>query len=63
MSCGRVLSIIYSDYVFVALGIQQAMSLHHIVVCGLPGCTLFFPHYLIKGKIFQKKKVTENKIF
>ena len=41
MSRGRLLSIIYSDYVFVAVGIQQVMSLHHIVFCGLPGSTLF----------------------
>jgi len=40
VSCGRVLSIIYSDYVFVAVGIQQTMCLHHIF-CGLPGSTLF----------------------
>jgi hypothetical protein len=41
MSCGKVLSIIYPDYVFVTVGIQQAISLHHIVICGLPGSTLF----------------------
>ena len=42
MLCGRVISIIYSDYVFVAVGIQQAMSLSHIVIFGLPGSMLFF---------------------
>jgi hypothetical protein len=40
------------EYVSVALGIQHAMRIRHIVVC-------IFPEYLIKGKI---KKVTEHKM-
>jgi hypothetical protein len=28
--------------VFVALVIQHEMRMHHIVICGLPGCTKFF---------------------
>ena len=35
-------SITYSEYVSVALGIQYAMHLHHVVICGLSGCTIFF---------------------
>jgi len=31
----------YSGCVFVALGIQREMRPHHIVVCGLPGSTIF----------------------
>jgi hypothetical protein len=31
------------------------------VICDLPGCTIFFPHYLIKGKIFGEK-VTKHKM-
>jgi len=30
-----------TDCVFVALITQRAMPMRHIVICGLPGCTLF----------------------
>jgi hypothetical protein len=35
----------------VALVIQQAVRLRHFVVCGH-----IFPHYLMNGTIFEKKK-------
>jgi hypothetical protein len=43
-------SITYSECVAVALGIQHAMRMHRIAICGLT--VPFFPHYLIKDAIF-----------
>jgi len=51
-SSGKVICITYSDSVFVALGIQHAMRMRHIVFCGLSGS-----HYLINDRIFRKKKL------
>jgi hypothetical protein len=45
---------------FVALGIQQAMRMRHIVICCLSGSTIYSSRYLINGMAFGKKKVTEN---
>ena len=39
----------------VALGIQYAMCMHHIVICGLSGCTVFSYIISISGTIFGKK--------
>jgi hypothetical protein len=47
--------------VFVAIGMQHAMHMRHIAICGLPGSTTFI-HILIKGAISKKKKVTEHKL-
>ena len=42
---GKPICSTYSECVFVALGIQHAMSLHHIFICGLSDSTVCF--YLI----------------
>jgi hypothetical protein len=39
---GKAISIAYSEYVFVALCIQHAMWMRHIVICGLPDSTVLF---------------------
>jgi hypothetical protein len=47
--------------VFVALVIQHAVRISHIVMCGLSGSTIFFPH-LINGTIVEKKMYAERKM-
>jgi hypothetical protein len=39
---------------YVALVIQRAMHMRHIVICGLFGFVIFFPR-LIKGTVLGKK--------
>jgi hypothetical protein len=40
--------------VFIALGIQHAMRMRHVVICGLPRSTTFFR--IISTARFSKKK-------
>ena len=39
---GKAITITYSECVFVTLGIQHEVLIHHIAVCGLSGSTVFF---------------------
>jgi hypothetical protein len=47
--------------VLIALGIQQAMRVGHIVICGLSGSTLFF-HVIPQTAQFSKN-FTEHKVW
>jgi len=51
---GKAISTTYSECVFVALGIQQAMRMHRSVHLWNLSLYHIFPHYLINGTIFEK---------
>jgi hypothetical protein len=39
---GKAICIAYSECVSVALGIQHAISMRHVIICGLSGSTIVF---------------------
>ena len=54
--CGKALSIAYSECVPVALVIQHAMRMHHILLSVVACLSVpYFPHYPINGTIFRKE--------
>ena len=56
--CSRkAISIAYFECVFLTLGIQHPMSMSHIIICGLLGCTLFF-HIISQTIGFSKMLLT-----
>jgi len=56
------MSITYSECVSVALGIQHAMRMHHMVVCPAPLYGIY-PNYLINGTIFGKRLLNTKCVF
>jgi len=39
----------------------NAHASYYFVICGLSGCTIFSPHFLINGTIFGKKRLLNTK--
>jgi hypothetical protein len=58
---GKSVSIRYRLCALAAFGIQHAMRMHHIVIYGLPGSTIYFHIYLINGTNFWGKKFIDTK--
>ena len=53
---GKAINIAYSECVSAALGIRHVMRMHHVAICGLCGCTSFFPTFLTNDTIFGEIK-------
>jgi len=59
----KAIIVTYPECVFVALGIQHAMRMRHIIICGLASSTTFF--YIISwtAQFSKKKRVIELKVW
>jgi hypothetical protein len=42
---GKAIRITHSECDSLALSMQHAMRMSHVVICGLPGCTVFFTSF------------------
>jgi hypothetical protein len=62
--CGsrKTISITYSDCVFVDLGIKHAMRMRQIIICVLPGSTLFV-HLVLQTVPFSKNVIEHEMCF
>jgi hypothetical protein len=58
-SSRKAVSITQCECVFVALGIQHAMRVRHIVICDLPHATIFF-HIISQNERLSGKKMLFN---
>ena len=54
---GKAIIITHSECMFVALDIQRAMRMRHIVICGLSGSKVFFSTFSHKRHDFREKKL------
>ena len=59
-SSGKAINITYSEWVFVALSIQHAMNLQHIITCSLSSSKIFF-HIISKRVRFFRKELLNIK--
>jgi len=52
---GKAMSVTYCEPVMVALVMQHAMRMHHVVICGLPHCTIYLHIPRLKIKKIKHK--------
>jgi hypothetical protein len=57
------MSITYCECVFVALIIQHAMRVSHIVICDLARSTIFFRFISYAAQIKKKKLLNTKRVF
>jgi hypothetical protein len=62
VSVEKAISITYSEYVFVVLGIQNVVRMRHIVIVACPAIQ-YFSALSHKRKDFRGKKITERKMY